>query len=136
VITARSGTCPEFYDLVFHTEVYKQQVNRQSTGIVSDRNRLYWDSFKQMQNLCVPFDEQEEIVRFVASETRDLNAAIQRTEREIALIQEYRTRLTADIVTGTLDVRKAAEGLHEGPSSLALDATGADELEEEADKEP
>jgi alkylhydroperoxidase family enzyme len=31
--------------------------------------------------------------------------AIARTEREIALMQECRTRLTADVVTGKLDVR-------------------------------
>ena len=35
--------------------------------------------------------------------------SISRTEREIALMQEYRTRLTADIVTGKLDVREAAQ---------------------------
>ena len=31
-----------------------------------------------------------------------------RTEREIDLLREYRTRLTADVVTGKLDVRQAA----------------------------
>jgi hypothetical protein len=36
--------------------------------------------------------------------------AIDRTAREISLMQEYRTRLTADIVTGKLDVREAAGG--------------------------
>jgi len=116
VIKPRSDTCTEFYNLVFHTEVYKQQVNRQSTGIVSDRNRLYWDSFKQMPNLALPFKEQEEIVAFIAHETASLTAAIARTEREIALMLEYRTRLTADIVTGKLDVRAAAESLPEMPS--------------------
>lgn len=37
------------------------------------------------------------------------NTVIARTQREIALMQEYRTRLTADVVTGKLDVRPAAE---------------------------
>lgn len=36
---------------------------------------------------------------------------ISRTEREIELLREYRTRLTADVVTGKLDVRQAAERL-------------------------
>ena len=39
-----------------------------------------------------------------------ITTAIARTEREIAVMQEYRTRLTADIVTGKLDVREAAGG--------------------------
>ena len=36
---------------------------------------------------------------------------------EIALMQEYRTRLTADVVTGKLDVRPAAAQLPELTSS-------------------
>jgi type I restriction enzyme S subunit len=122
VLKPRKDTCPEFYDFIFHTEVYKQQVNRQSTGIVSDRNRLYWDSFKQMPNLTLPPTEQEEIVTFIAKATAPLNTAIARTEREITLMQEYRTRLTADLVTGKLDVREAAAKLPEEDDEPADDA--------------
>ena len=39
------------------------------------------------------------------------NTAIDRTEREIDLLREYRTRLIADVVTGKLDVREAAAQL-------------------------
>jgi type I restriction enzyme S subunit len=39
--------------------------------------------------------------------------AIARFEREITLLREYRTRLTADVVTGKLDVRAAAAQLPE-----------------------
>jgi type I restriction enzyme S subunit len=129
----RKYTCPEFYDFIFHTEVYKQQVNRQSTGIVSDRNRLYWDSFKQMPNLTLPPTEQNEIVSFIAKETAPLNTAIARTEREIALMQEYRTRLTADLVTGKLDVRAAAAQLPAPPAAAAESAPDEplDEIETE-----
>lgn len=123
----RQDTCPEFYDLVFHTEVYKQQVNRQSTGIVSDRNRLYWDSFKQMPNISLSRTEQEKIVAFITVETSSRNTAIARTEREIALMQEYRTRLTADIVTGKLDVREAAARLPELPGDPSTETAPLDD---------
>jgi type I restriction enzyme S subunit len=113
VITPRGGTVPEFYDYVFHTDLYKQQVNRQSTGIVSDRNRLYWDSFKQMPNLVLPETEQRDIISFILKETGGIGTAIARFEREITLLREYRTRLTADVVTGKLDVRAAAAQLPE-----------------------
>ena len=39
------------------------------------------------------------------------------TKREIALLQEYRTRLTADLLTGKLDVREAAAKLPGLPSA-------------------
>lgn len=135
VLKPRKDTCPEFYDFIFHTEVYKQQVNRQSTGIVSDRNRLYWDSFKQMPNLLLPLAEQEEIVAYIAKETAAITTAIARTEREIALMQEYRTRLTADLVTGKLDVREAAARLP-APPAAAIDSEMAEEaLLEEGETE-
>ena len=60
-----------------------------------------------------PFEEQEEIARFLDVELQTLNTAIARFEREITLLREYRTRLTADVVTGTLDVRAAAAQLPE-----------------------
>ncbi|MHB9024203.1 MAG: hypothetical protein ACYC7E_08505 [Armatimonadota bacterium] len=37
--------------------------------------------------------------------------AIVKSEKDISLILEYRTRLIADVVTGKLDVREAAAGL-------------------------
>ncbi len=123
VLSPRGGTCPDFYDFVFHTDIYKQQVNRQSTGIVSDRNRLYWDSFKQMPNVGLPSSEQEAIVAFIYSQTSGLNAARARLEREIELLREYRTRLVADVVTGKLDVREAAARL---PDEVPLDAVEDD----------
>ncbi|MDX6767069.1 MAG: hypothetical protein SFU85_09780 [Candidatus Methylacidiphilales bacterium] len=54
---------------------------------------------------------------------------VTRTEREIALMQEYRTRLTADVVTGKLDVRPAAAKLPDLTPSTPEPA-GEDPLDE------
>ena len=40
-----------------------------------------------------------------------MDSAIARAHRQIELLQEYRTRLIADVVTGKLDVREAAARL-------------------------
>ncbi len=56
--------------------------------------------------------------------------AIARTEREIALMQEYRTRLTADLVTGKLDVREAAAHLPAPPAEVAAEPAPDEPLEE------
>lgn len=81
--------------------------------------------------LLPPFDEQLRIVAAVEGETRQLNLAIARLEREIELLREYRTRLIADIVTGKLDVRKAAARLADEPAPDIADnlADGTDEPE-------
>jgi type I restriction enzyme S subunit len=62
-----------------------------------------------------PPNEQQEILNFVKEATKPMSDAIARTEREIALMQEYRARLTADLVTGKLDVREAAAKLPDPP---------------------
>ena len=108
VLSPRTATLSAFYDFVFHTDTYKQECNRYSTGIVADRNRLYWDRFKQMPNIALPESEQEAIVAFIHRETADLNTAATRLQCEVDLLREYRTRLIADVVTGKLDVREAA----------------------------
>jgi type I restriction enzyme S subunit len=59
-----------------------------------------------------------------------IDTAISRTEREIALMQEYRTRLTADLVTGKLDVREAAAKLPDPPAEAVAEPLTDDSLEE------
>lgn len=77
-----------------------------------------------------PIDEQRDIVTWIDAQSLPLDNAIARTAREIALMQEYRTRLTADIVTGKLDVREAARTLPAEVDSPAAVIEAADEAEE------
>jgi type I restriction enzyme S subunit len=84
----------------------------------------------------VPVPRADEQCRIVARLDKDLalfDTAIARTEREIALLQEYRTRLTADVVTGKVDVRDAAARLPELPADSAAEPL-ADEPMEEMDE--
>jgi len=71
------------------------------------------EQIRAFRVMLPPKSEQEEVVRYIEGETSGINTAIARTEREIALMQEYRTRLTADVVTGKLDVSTAAAKLPE-----------------------
>ena len=83
-----------------------------------------------------PVSEQAAIVEYFTEKTAPLRAAIARTEREIALMQEYRTRLTADLVTGKLDVREAAAHLPAPPADPAAEEDLGEILEEpEGEKE-
>ena len=131
VIAPRNKTYSFFYEYVFRTALYKQQVNRNSTGIVSDRNRLYWDSLKQMANILLPIVEQRAICEFILEHTSSLDNAISRLEREIDLLREYRTRLVADVVTGKLDVREVASRLTD--ETIVDDTTDADVLDDDTD---
>ena len=55
--------------------------------------------------------DQQAIAEAMTAETAETNAAIEIVRQEITLIQEFRTRLIADVVTGQLDVRALAATL-------------------------
>ena len=74
-----------------------------------------------------PFPEQAAIVAYLDKATADIDTAISRTRRQIELLQEYRTRLIADVVTGQVDVR-AATSLPE-IDSLEIETGPAQEKE-------
>ena len=58
-----------------------------------------------------PLPEQTAIVKYLDRATADIDTTIARARREIELLQEYRTRLIADVVTGKVDVRGVATDL-------------------------
>jgi type I restriction enzyme S subunit len=129
------GTVGIYMDGLLRSRPYVSNIICRSTGLRTSRLRLYPEEFFQLPIIQPPADEQRRIVETIRGETADLDAAITRLEREIRLLREYRTRLVADLVTGKLDVRDAAEGLaDESPiestwedADLSADAEATDE---------
>ena len=52
-----------------------------------------------------PLSEQQQIVSHIEQETATINTTITKIEKEIALVEEYKTALIAEAVTGKIDVR-------------------------------
>ena len=52
-----------------------------------------------------PHPEQASIAQYVTEATEETSKAIDLARRQIELMEEYRTRLIADVVTGKIDVR-------------------------------
>ncbi len=73
-----------------------------------------------------PLPEQAAIARYLDQTDRRIRGGIQSAKRQVQLLEEYRTRLIADLVTGKLDVREAASqlpnGIGETESSTTPDA--------------
>ena len=105
----------DYLDSLLRTEAYRTNYLIRSTGITSSRLRLYPESFLDIPLLCPPTTEQDAIVEHLERATATTNAVIARARRQIELLEEYRTRLIADVVTGRLDVRAAAAQLPEEP---------------------
>ena len=70
-----------------------------------------------------PTDEQADIARYLDRADQRIRRYIRCARRQIELLNEYRTRLIADVITGKLDVQEAAAAL---PDVDPLAAKGAD----------
>jgi type I restriction enzyme S subunit len=125
------GAEARYFASLFRMPAYMGEVNEHSRGIVKDRNRLYWEDFKQIFSPCPPQSEQKAIVDFVDSVSASTATVVDQVDREVGLLGEYRSRLIADVVTGKLDVRAVAETL---PDTVE-DAEAIDLLEETAPEE-
>ncbi|MEX1116110.1 MAG: hypothetical protein WEB53_12730 [Akkermansiaceae bacterium] len=117
---------PEFLLMSIYGPVVRTYLQHAVNGSTVGHLRL--GQVSAIPLLWCPVSEQEKIVEHINLESAPLTTAIARYEREITLLREYRTRLTADVVTGKLDVRAAAAQL---PEKSPEDPTAAPDLSEE-----
>ncbi len=85
------------------SEDFIKEVNSSTYGAKMPRA-----SWEFIGNMLIPFpaiEEQREIIRFIESESTKTDHIISRIEKEIALLQKYRTALISEVVTGKIDVR-------------------------------
>ena len=101
---------PEFLVLLMasgHGRNYFEQTAKQTTNLASTNST----TLRAFPLFLPDISEQRLLLDKVVDETTGLDQAIDHAQREIALLREYRTRLIADVVTGKVDVRAAAQGL-------------------------
>ena len=110
---------PEYLNLALNATSFISRARREAIPSLHQSN-LNPTRYGRIQIALPSKEEQRGILRTLQEETASLGAAITRARRQIELVQEYRTRLIADVVTGKLDVREAAARLpdeadHQGP---------------------
>lgn len=125
----------DFMVYAMNASYYRQQVEQAISGAEGMANNLPLSELRSFIFAVPPFDEAKMIASALDGELAQFNTAITRREREISLMQEYRTRLTADLVTGRLDVREAASKLPEVDDAASED-TGEDELVDAEEIDP
>ena len=124
-------TLGAYLALALQCDAIAYQFHVQANGVTR-----YGLTHASIQSVWIPFPpltEQAAIVEYLDKATAVIDAAIARARRQIALVQEYRTRLIADVVTGKLDVRAAAAQLpEEGDDQDPIEESGplADGLDE------
>ena len=115
-MTVFRGPNNDYLHLVFNSKFFEYQ---SAAFFTSTINQL---TLGILYDMKVPFPQLEErhrVLRYVKETTVPINKAITAARRQIELVQEYRTRLIADVVTGKLDVREAAARLPAGAGAGA-----------------
>ncbi len=119
-----------------YARFYFQSTAKQTTNLAATNKT----KIGQLKVFLPPKAEQNSILESLNVEIRPVTTAISRLEREIELLREYRIRLVADVVTGKLDVRAAADGLPDlvgdaASRETADEVAGAEEFEEASGQE-
>ena len=103
-----------FFSYLFKSQAYINALQL-TANFIRDGQDLNYNNFCAVNLPLPPIEEQRQIGRAVAATIVQIDTTIRRTRRQIDLMNEYRTRLIADVVTGQLDVREAADQLQEPP---------------------
>lgn len=106
----RDGFDSEFLTFL-HSALYSIRLNtksiKQTTGIQNLDSAAYLSEAVAFP----PISEQSAIAVRLGRATAEIEGVVARAAREIELLNEYRTRLVGDVVTGKLDVREVAAEL-------------------------
>ena len=110
VFRKRDSVKMEYFEKVFRLPALRIELRVRAKGVVEGFWRLYTKDLFDIRLPVPSFSEQQAIVEFIDKATADINTAIDKAQRQIDLLREYRTRLIADVVTGQVDVRGAVVG--------------------------
>ena len=100
----RSSSEPEYLNLALNEARFLAQARREAVPSLHQSN-LNPTRYGRIHIALPPKVEQKKILSALAEETNGLTSSMELARRQIDLIEEYRTRLIADVVTGKLDVR-------------------------------
>jgi type I restriction enzyme S subunit len=127
-----------YSNYLFRSRSMVDQFVAASKGVGDIQRQVFWPFLRIVQVPVPLLVDQKAIADFLDKETAGINRGIAQLEREIELLREYRTRLTADVITGKLDVREAAKSLPAESEETHSDDTLSDpdlEGDEEQDLE-
>lgn len=99
---------PKYIEFVVRLPQFSNEVRRYSYGMVDDRLRLYWDSFKNIRIPIPPIDEQYRVLDYLDRELSGIDKISESIRMSINLIKERRASLITAAVTGQLDLKGLA----------------------------
>ena len=100
-----------FIHLLIRSNRMQWQIQLASKGIWRSRYTITPEAFMNLQIPLPSIDVQKQIVNQINSATKDTDYAVQSLKDEIRLLEEYRSNLFAEVLTGRKNVLEAARKL-------------------------
>lgn len=110
VLRATTEISCDFFGFLFKSAGYINAL-RSTADFIRDGQDLNFDNFCRVDLPFPPLDEQRRIGKALNKRLRSISTLIEKSRQEMALLNEFRQRIVADVVTGRLDVRQAAADL-------------------------
>ena len=95
----------EYFHFAIRSKVYVNFFAQASDGIRVGQWDLQMDKMKEIPFIIPPAEEQIAIVEHVRAAMPKYDALIEKLEEEVKVLEEYKAKLIADVVTGKIDVR-------------------------------
>lgn len=95
----------EYFHYAIRSKVYVNFFAQASDGIRVGQWDLQMDKMKEIPFFVPPADEQNAIVDYIRTTLPKYDVAIEKLQMGINALEEYKTKLIADVVTGKIDVR-------------------------------
>lgn len=126
----KSRIIPAYAETVLKSIRCRGELRVRVRGIVEGFWRLYTDDFNTIVLPVPPLDEQIEIMRYIAEYRDGTKAYCNILAQEITALQELKTRIVFDVVTGKMDVRNI-----EIPDYEYVEESDAVDSDEESDEQ-
>lgn len=95
----------EYFHYAIRSKVYVNFFAQASDGIRVGQWDLQMDKMKEIPFIIPPADEQNVIVEHIKNTLPTYNNAIEKLTAEVEVLEEYKTKIIVDTVTGKIDVR-------------------------------
>ena len=95
----------EYIVYFFNTE-YCYQLNHEGTVVAGGQGNLNVKNVERYRIPLPPIDEQKQIIEYLDNYRLEMDNLITKYQKQIDLMQEYRTALISQAVTGKIDVRE------------------------------
>ena len=112
VLQPRHGMNNEYYNWLFHSDMFSSEFYRLGHGIVDDLRTTSWQEMKKMVIPAPSSTEQQQIVHFLDRKCTAIDNAIEKMKKSIEKLEEYKKAVITKAVTKGIDPNAKMKDAH------------------------